>query len=182
VWTGLTYWKLAHVFRRLQGDGWTVGCVYCLDAQFSEEASKYVAGSLNALTAMVRLLCVCSRPFFLFLVLSYGSIVRDVQLFLQVNIELPHVNVLTKLDLVRGRGKQGGLINWQDEAEDDERELIIPERESLLRELNEAYSHSKWLRLNEGIVSLLDEVRDEVQIQEYAMEAVALLTTCSTFG
>ncbi len=39
---------------RLQSEGWTVGCVYCLDAQFSEEASKYVAGSLNALTAMVR--------------------------------------------------------------------------------------------------------------------------------
>lgn len=28
--------------------------MYCLDAQFSEEASKYVAGCLNALTAMVR--------------------------------------------------------------------------------------------------------------------------------
>ena len=74
----------------------------------------------------------------------------------QVNIELPHVNVLTKLDLVRGRGRQG-LVNWQEE-DDEERELIIPERESLLRELNSAYSHSKWLRLNEGIVSLLDEV------------------------
>lgn len=114
------------VVRRLQSEGWTVGCVYCLDAQFSEEASKYVAGSLNALTAMV-------------------------------NIELPHVNVLTKLDLVRGRARQDGLIDWQDEDEDDERELIIPDRESLLRELNESYSHSKWLRLNEGIVSLLDE-------------------------
>ena len=76
-----------------------------------------------------------------------------------MNIELPHVNILTKLDLVRGRGRQGGVINWQDEDEDAERELIIPERESLLLELNEAYSHSKWLRLNEGIVSLLDEVR-----------------------
>ena len=80
----------------------------------------------------------------------------------QVNIELPHVNVMTKLDLVRGRARQGGVVNWQEEEEDDERELIIPERESLLRELNEAYSHSKWLRLNEGIVCLLDEVRDVV--------------------
>ena len=95
----------------------------------------------------------------------------------QVNIELPHVNVLTKLDLVRGRARQDGLVNWRDEDEDDERELIIPERESLLRELNEAYSHSKWLRLNEGIVSLLDEVCDTLVCRLSSCPLV-LLSSC----
>jgi hypothetical protein len=157
--------------------------VYCLDAQFSEEASKYVAGSLNALTAMVRDVLVVAS----FRAISHLDISFHVFCFLprQVNIELPHVNVLTKLDLVRGRARQDGLIDWQDEDEDDERELIIPDRESLLRELNESYSHSKWLRLNEGIVSLLDEVRDTLRglpgIRSYACLLVCLFACrCSS--
>lgn len=74
--------------------------MYCLDAQFSEEASKYVAGSLNALTAMVRDVLVVAS----FRAISHLDISFHVFCFLprQVNIELPHVNVLTKLDLVRG--------------------------------------------------------------------------------
>lgn len=43
--------------------------VYCLDCQFVSETPKFIAGSLQALAAMVQL-------------------------------ELPHVNVLTKVDLV----------------------------------------------------------------------------------
>lgn len=49
--------------------GYTMAVVYCLDAQFASDGSKFVAGSLQALSAMVQL-------------------------------ELPHVNVLTKVDLL----------------------------------------------------------------------------------
>ena len=48
--------------------------VYCLDSQFVSEMSKFVAGSLQALSAMVLL-------------------------------ELPHVNVLTKVDLLTQESK-----------------------------------------------------------------------------
>lgn len=146
------------VVGKLQSDGWTVGCVYCLDAQFSEEASKFVAGSLNALTAMV-------------------------------NMELPHVNVMTKMDLVRGRGRggmegverNGSGVDWREE-DDEERELIIPDRENLLRALNQTYGKhlKRFARLNEGIVSLLDEwsligyvgldVRDEHSVAGVLMQ------------
>merc|ERR1712187_301257 len=43
--------------------------VYCIDINFIEDASKFLAGGLAALTAMV-------------------------------NLELPHINVLTKCDLL----------------------------------------------------------------------------------
>lgn len=49
--------------------GWAVCAVYCLDSQFVSDVPKFVAGSLQALSAMVLL-------------------------------ELPHLNVLTKVDLL----------------------------------------------------------------------------------
>ena len=49
--------------------GYNIAAVYCLDAQFASDGPKFVAGALQALSAMVQL-------------------------------ELPHVNVLTKMDLV----------------------------------------------------------------------------------
>ena len=48
--------------------------VYCLDSQFVSETPKFIAGSLQALAAMVQL-------------------------------ELPHVNVLTKVDLIADKVK-----------------------------------------------------------------------------
>lgn len=63
----------ATVFRTfvdwMRGQGWSMCAVYCLDSQFVSETPKFIAGSLQALAAMVQL-------------------------------ELPHVNVLTKVDLV----------------------------------------------------------------------------------
>lgn len=53
----------------MRGQGWSMCAVYCLDSQFVSETPKFIAGSLQALAAMVQL-------------------------------ELPHVNVLTKVDLV----------------------------------------------------------------------------------
>lgn len=46
--------------------------VYCLDVQFASEMPKFIAGCMNALSAMVQL-------------------------------ELPHVNVLTKMDLCKNK-------------------------------------------------------------------------------
>ena len=54
--------------------------MYCLDCQFVSEMSKFVAGSLQALSAMVLL-------------------------------ELPHVNVLTKVDLLTADSKVGKFIH-----------------------------------------------------------------------
>ena len=63
----------ATVFRTfvdwMRGQGWSMCAVYCLDSQFVSETPKFIAGSLQALAAMVQL-------------------------------ELPHVNVLTKVDLI----------------------------------------------------------------------------------
>jgi GTPase SAR1 family protein len=135
--------------QTLKNDGWTVGCVYCLDGQFTEEPSKYIAGCLNALGSMVML-------------------------------ELPHVSVLTKVDLMRkkgrghGRGRgegedqgsrylPGRLASQQpwgatEEIEDEEGALIIPDKDNLLRELDDSYGHSeKFSRLNGLIASVLEE-------------------------
>lgn len=60
--------------------GWAVCVVYCLDSQFVSEVSKFVAGSLQAMSAMVLL-------------------------------ELPHLNVLTKVDLLTPDSKARPLLS-----------------------------------------------------------------------
>ncbi len=55
--------------RKLCVQNYNIAAVYCLDAQFASDGPKFVAGALQALSAMVQL-------------------------------ELPHVNVLTKCDLL----------------------------------------------------------------------------------
>ena len=66
----------ATVFRTfvdwMKGQGWSLCAVYCLDSQFVMETPKFIAGSLQAMAAMVQL-------------------------------ELPHVNVLTKADLIQDK-------------------------------------------------------------------------------
>ena len=56
--------------------------VYCLDAQFASDGPKFVAGALQALSAMVQL-------------------------------ELPHINVLTKVDLLAEDSKVRTLVQHQ---------------------------------------------------------------------
>lgn len=85
----MRFWKEAAQWGRLAGElaaarpgsPLSISCtqpyravpqVYCLDAQFVGEMGKFVAGSLQALSAMVQL-------------------------------ELPHVNVLTKVDLCKDK-------------------------------------------------------------------------------
>lgn len=69
--------------------------VYCLDVQFAASPSKYVAGCLAALAAMVCL-------------------------------EMPHVNVLTKVDLLPKEGKRAL------------RRYLIPDANELSRDLDAA--------------------------------------------
>ena len=70
------------VFRsfvdHLKSDGWSLAAVYTLDCQFVGDPTKFIAGSLQAMSAMVQL-------------------------------ELPHVNVLTKVDLLGDENKVHNL-------------------------------------------------------------------------
>ena len=60
---------MRQLVERLQAWDFQVCVVFLLDAQFLVDASKFVSGSLTALSTMV-------------------------------NLELPHVNVITKMDLL----------------------------------------------------------------------------------
>lgn len=97
----------------LKNQGWAVCVVYCLDCQFVSEVSKFVAGSLQALSAMVLL-------------------------------ELPHVNVLTKVDLL---------------TQDSKRTLeqfLQPDTRLLLEDL-QAGTGARFRKLNEAIAQLIDD-------------------------
>jgi len=95
----------------LKSDGWNVCAVYCLDAHFVSEASKYIAGAFQALSAMVRL-------------------------------ELPHVNLLTKMDLV------------EDKREVEE--FLIPDPILLLESLSDSMG-PRFKSLNKAVATVLDE-------------------------
>ncbi len=58
----------------LKRDGWNLAAVYTIDCQFVADPTKFIAGSLQAMSAMVQL-------------------------------ELPHVNILTKVDLLGEENK-----------------------------------------------------------------------------
>lgn len=62
----------------LKSDGWSLAAVYTVDCQFVGDPTKFIAGSLQAMSAMVQL-------------------------------ELPHVNVLTKVDLLGDENKVQNL-------------------------------------------------------------------------
>lgn len=81
--------------------------MYCLDCQFLAEMPKFVAGCLNALSAMVQL-------------------------------ELPHVNVLTKMDLCEDR-------------EDAERFLFPDGRE--VQDALDAQTGPAFRKLNKAVSS-----------------------------
>mmetsp|Transcript_34223 Transcript_34223/g.61727 ORF Transcript_34223/g.61727 Transcript_34223/m.61727 type:complete len:281 (-) Transcript_34223:173-1015(-) len=95
----------------LQRDGWTLCVVHCLDAHFVTDASKFIAGALQALASMVRL-------------------------------ELPHVNLLTKCDLVSDK--------------DSLEEFLVPDPELLLNQLSKN-TGPRFKQLNKAIAGLLDE-------------------------
>eukprot|EP01068_Selenidium_serpulae_P009481 Selendium_serpulae@DN5242_c0_g1_i5.p2 len=71
---------MRQVVKALDGWGVRVAAVYCLDVGFITDSSKFIAGTLSALSAMVQL-------------------------------ELPHVNVLTKCDLVDDRAQIDSILD-----------------------------------------------------------------------
>ncbi|MEW5301447.1 MAG: hypothetical protein WDW38_001181 [Sanguina aurantia] len=95
----------------LKSDGWSVCVVYCLDCHFVSDVSKFIAGSMQALSAMVKL-------------------------------ELPHVNILTKMDIC--------------EDKDAIDEFRFPEPTTLLASL-EASTGPRFRKLNGAIAAILEE-------------------------
>ena len=95
----------------LQGQGWSLCAVYLLDAQFITDPTKFIAGCMTCLSAMVQL-------------------------------ELPHVNVLTKMDLIEDK-----------QAIED---FLDIDARSLTMQLNMRMGE-KFVRLNESIANLIDE-------------------------
>ncbi|KAJ9513782.1 hypothetical protein QJQ45_015526 [Haematococcus lacustris] len=105
----------------LRNDGWSVCAVYCLDAHFVTDVSKFIAGALQALSAMVKL-------------------------------ELPHVNILTKMDICESKagGRMSGI--WCAEIED----FLFPEPRLLLDRLSTT-TGPRFAALNSAVGALLDE-------------------------
>jgi len=110
LYSHLTVFKsLIHL---LAMDGWQMGSIYCLDAQFTEDPAKYIAGSLAALSAMIQ-------------------------------FELPHLNILTKIDLVR-------------DPSSFEHGFVVPDGPTLLGAID-ASMDSKFHKLNAAVSTLLDD-------------------------
>jgi len=103
------------VFRTLveflKGRGWMVCVVYCLDSHFVTDATKYTAGVLQTLGAMVLL-------------------------------EVPHVSVLTKVDICPDR--------------DALERLLIPDAHALRRELDTRMP-GRLHKLNDEVAQVIDE-------------------------
>jgi len=99
------------IVEMLQNLDFRVAGVYCIDINFVEDAPKYLAGALAALTAMV-------------------------------NLELPHINVLTKCDLLR--------------KETDVDKYIEADTEAIVSDLKSSM-HPKYRSLNEAMGQLLEE-------------------------
>lgn len=97
----------------LSRQGYNLVAVYCLDVQFASDGPKFVAGALQALSAMVQL-------------------------------ELPHVNLLTKVDLLAEDSK--GVLD----------EFLFPEARALAQQLHSG-TRPGLRRLNDSIASLVDD-------------------------
>lgn len=104
------------VFRTLveflRRDGWQVAAVYCLDAQFTSETPKFIAGCLSCLSAMVQL-------------------------------EVPHISILTKMDLCKNK----------DEVEED---YLFPDAVRLRHALD-ASTGPRFAALNAAVSRLLED-------------------------
>ncbi|KAJ3034096.1 ATP binding protein [Rhizophlyctis rosea] len=103
--------RIVEAFQRL---GYRVCGLYLLDSQFIEDPSKFFAGVMSAMSAMVQL-------------------------------EIPHINVMTKMDLL---GVQ---------AEKPEMERYFEPDPSLLLEDANKSMRPKFHDLNEALVRLIDE-------------------------
>merc|ERR1719356_2426538 len=133
---------MRQIVDMLQNLDFRVAGVYCIDINFIEDAPKFLAGALAALTAMV-------------------------------NLELPHINVMTKCDLIKDDSDIDRYVDADTDA------VIADLKESMLpkyRKLNEAMGHL----LNEySLVSFVTLNRED----EDSIEAVlAHVNNCIQYG
>jgi Conserved hypothetical ATP binding protein len=79
-----------------------VCAVYCLDSQFVTEANKFIAGSLQVSMTSQHVVNICAswiRPASSFRALC----VSPQALAAMVQLEVPHISVLTKVDLLQDK-------------------------------------------------------------------------------
>ena len=88
--------------------------VYLIDALFIDDASKFLSGTMCALSSMT-------------------------------SLELPHINVITKCDLIDTKEKEEMLEKY-----------LFPQKNLILSMLNKSMS-DRYQHLNEAIASLIEE-------------------------
>ncbi|RKO91944.1 GPN-loop GTPase, partial [Blyttiomyces helicus] len=105
---------MKRIVEALQRLNYNVCGVYCLDSQFIEDSSKFFAGVMSAMSAMVQL-------------------------------EIPHINVMTKMDLLGKKQNNPEMERYFD-----------PDPTLLLEDVN-AKTRPKFHDLNEALVRLIEE-------------------------
>ncbi len=103
--------------QELQRLGYNVCGVYCLDVQFVDDPSKFIAGTMMCLSAMIQ-------------------------------FEMPHINVLTKCDLLD-----------DEQFEKLEEDYLVPDVEDLFSRLNSRMetSSNKYKKLNQEIATIISQ-------------------------
>ncbi|KAI9096421.1 GPN-loop GTPase [Phlyctochytrium arcticum] len=102
------------IVESLQRFNYRVCGVYLLDSQFVEDPSKFFAGVMSAMSAMIQL-------------------------------EIPHINVMSKMDLIGARAKKEELERY-----------FYPDPSLLLQDVNQN-TRPRFRDLNEALVRLIDE-------------------------
>lgn len=114
------------VIQLFQRHGYAVCVVYLLESHFMQDVSKYFAGVLNAMSAMV-------------------------------GLEVPHLNILSKMDLFDRH--QASLLatlpQKNREAVEDELERYLQVDPTLLTEGMQHETRPKFSKLNEAILQLV---------------------------
>lgn len=98
--------------------------VYCLDAHFVTDVSKFVGGCFQALAAMVHL-------------------------------EIPHLNILTKMDLCPNRVSRKYLpFSYHNPAQDGIEDFLNFDKDQLINTLQHS-TRSTFTKLNAAVVVML---------------------------
>lgn len=118
--------KIIGLFQR---HGYAVCVVYLLESHFLQDVSKYFAGVLNAMSAMV-------------------------------GLEVPHLNILSKMDLFnRHQASLLAASNRNSEEVEDELDRYLQVDPSLLMEWIHKETRPKFFKLNEAILQLVRRAR-----------------------
>jgi len=98
--------------KYLEKNAWNVCCVYMIDAQFVTDVPKFVAGTFQAMAAMVHL-------------------------------ETPHVNVLTKMDLIGNK--------------EEVQRFLVPDSAEIMHLLSSSTA-PRFRSLNEAVTGVIEDV------------------------